>query len=248
MKIQQSTTKITAPKKPVAQAPQPDQSAATDSVELGSQTRELETDIGRMYSLYRTSNSQYDQKNLKREMLARLDSSTGTLPAKIELQDLLTRLFTKNDKAWELKSQQGKPCPGTDVEFNSGKYDVAKGQPLCGDNLFNLGEWQRRKNLVPMLQPKDTKCKNVYVDIDHDLDSLGGSKKTSFVGGVANDVRKDLDLMGGSSTKRKIKEDLDLMSGSSTKRKIEDDLNLMGQKPQKRLHSDFAAHLFNRLA
>lgn len=245
MKIQQSTTKLTSPKKPVPQAPQPDQSTSTDSVELGNQTRELETDIGRMYSLYRTSNSQYDQKNLKREMLARLDSSTGTLPAKIQLQDLLTRLFTKNDKAWELKSQQGKPTPGTDVEFNSGKFDVAKGQPLCGDNLFNLGEWQRRKNLIPILQPQDEK---------RDLNFMGGSS-------TKRKIEEDLDLMGGRTRKGDgsvadiVREDID--RGAATPRDamkspaddINNDINLMGtQKPAKRLHSDFAAHLFNRLA
>ena len=246
--------KITSPKKPVPQAPQPDLSTSTDSVERGNQTRELETDIGRMYSLYRTSNSQYDQKNLKREMLARLDSSTGTLPAKIQLQDLLTRLFTKNDKAWELKSQQSKPCPGTDVEFNTGKFEVAKGQPLCGDNLFNLGEWQRRKNLVPILQPQEEKCKSVYVEIEDDLDRVGGAESKRF-GAVADDVKRDLNFLGGSSTKRKIEEDLDLLAGKprsemkSTADDINNDINLLEtQKPPKRFHSDFAAHLFSRLA
>lgn len=223
MKIQQSTKNIVAPKQIDAPAPQPTKTVDFDSVDLGNQARELEQDIGRMYSFYRTSNSQYEQKNLKREMLARLDSSTGTLPATQKLQDLLDRLFQKNDKAWELKGQVTRACPDTDVEFQVGKFDVAKGQPLCGDNLFNLGEWQKRKNLIPMLQPVDQKCKDVYEDIEDDLNRVGGGKPGNpkrDLGSTAEIIRNDIDLTFAQPQR----------IGSAKK------------------ENDFGTHLFNRLA
>ena len=131
------------------------------------------------------------------------------------------------------------------MEFNSGKFDVAKGQPLCGNNLFNLGEWQRRKNLIPILQPRDEK---------RDLNFMGGSS-------TKRKIEEDLDLMGGRTRKGDgsvadiVREDIDRVAATprdamkSPADDINNDINLMGiQKPAKHFHSDFAAHLFNRLA
>ena len=259
MKIQQSTNNLIASKRPTAPAPEPEQFPNTDSVELGNQARELETDIGRMYSLYRTSNSQYEQKNLKREMIARLDSSTGALPARQELQDLLGKLFDKNEKAWELKGQQNKPCPGTEVEFNAGKHDVAKGQPLCGDNLFNLGEWQKRKNLIPLLQPVKAEG-SLIDDLNRDHNLIAGTPK-ALKGSTSETIKRDTDLLGGTpkrelgSTIDVIDHDLNNLKSAqpqamgSGRSEIEHDYNLLqSSKPGKSFHNGFAAKLFNRLA
>ena len=122
MKIQQSTpSSYTHAKKPNSR-PQQSTPVSVDTVEIGKRTASMEADIGKLYAQYRTSNSQYDQNYLKREMLATLDSGNAALAKKEKLKELLTRLFNKNDRAWSLKEQIPTSHPKTETEFHQQKH------------------------------------------------------------------------------------------------------------------------------
>ena len=204
--------------------------AASDSIQLGDRDNTLDLEVGKLYTLYRNSNSRSEQSNLRRQIEQTLDS--GRFGKDEKLQSLVGRLFEKNENAWRTKQQASGGVPGTSLEYNVKKFEVAGGQLLSGQTIFKIDSVRRLQNLAPLLSGAKP-AGSAKKDLNHDLELLSSTPMKS--GGSSTEIENDLNLLGGakisSSAAERVRRDLDLCQAASTQ-----------------AQNGFQRHLLNRLA
>jgi hypothetical protein len=164
-----------------------DSPVPSDTVTLGTEREgALDAEVGRLYTLYRNSNSRAEQSSLRSQIESTIQS--GNFGRDEKLESLAARLFEKNDTAWANKERSGGSTPGSSVEFNVRKYEVAAGQPLTGQNLFDLGKAQKLKNLASFVSlSKPAGSAKRLIDGD-----LSFSSRNTPAGSARSDMEGDL--------------------------------------------------------